>query len=200
MKIKLALLLLGVTLIGGCTVKEEKKQVPEKEVKEEITFNENQSPYDLYGEIIKTNEEIYALYESVDKTSLKYTHDDNLKSYYYEYDGGIALMNSMQNIESINDKKFKEILQSFSFASEINPIYVSYDYAIELVKKVLPDDIKLESKNDYLEINDIGSSVLHFSSSKGNFAVNFTYGFGEDGVNYDANNIAGITYLKEIDL
>lgn len=200
MKIKVAILLLGVTLIGGCTVKEEKNQVPVKEVKEEITFNENQLPYDMYGEIMKTNEEIYTLYETVDKSSLKYSHDDNFKSYYYEYNGGIAQMSSMQNIESINDKKFKQILQSFSFASEINPINVTYDYAIELVKKVLPDDIKLESKNDYLEIDDVGSSVLHFSSSKGNFAVNFTYGFSEDGVNYDANNISGITYLKEIDL
>lgn len=200
MRVKLALILLGVTLISGCTVKEEIKNEPPKEIKQEVTFNENQLPYDMYGEITKTNEDIYKLYETVDRTNLKYSHDNDLESYSYEYDGGIAVTSPLQSVESINDKKFKNILQAFSFASEINPANIPYDEAIELVKKVLPDDIKLKSKNDYLDNNDVGASVLHFSSSKGNFAVFFTYGYGEDGVNYDTNSVAGITYLKEIEV
>lgn len=200
MKIKLALLVLGVTLISGCTVKEETGKNTQQEVQQKVKFDENQYPYDKYGEIIKTNEEVYKLYETVDKDSLKYSHDNNVESYDYEYDSGVPTMSSIQTVEGINHKKYKNILQAFSFASEINPVNITYDKAMELVKKVLPDDIKLESKNDYIGTDDVGTSVIHFNSSKGNFIVNFLYGYGEDGINYDTDNIAGIVYLKQVDM
>lgn len=198
MKLKLTMLLIGITLMVGCTKKEEIQQTHPEQVKEEIVFDENQRPYDKYGEEVKSNDEVLKSYEIISKKDLKYKHDENISTYLFEFKKGIAQMNPMQTEEPLNDKKYKEVLQAFSFASEVNPISVTYDQAIELAKKVLPDDIKKESETDYIGKEDVGTGIIHYTSSHGDFIVNLAYGFGEDGITYDKNNVVGITYLKQV--
>ncbi|MCR8743938.1 hypothetical protein [Romboutsia lituseburensis] len=198
MKLKLAILLTTIILMVGCTKKEEIQQKQPKQVKEEMVFDENKRPYDEYGEEVKSNDEVLKSYETINKKDLNYKYDENMSTYLFEFKKGIAQMNPMQTEEPLNDKKYKEVLQAFSFASEVNPIRVTYDEAIELVKKVLPDDIKKESETDYIGKEDVGTGIIRYTSSQGDFIVNLAYGFGEDGITYDKNNVVGITYLKQV--
>jgi len=200
MKLKALLVSLGLILMVGCSDNTEVEEDLEGNT-EEVVFNENESTYDSDVAVTTSKYDILELYDSVDKNDLKYEYDEDGPSYLYEYNGGMAYGsdNSENFMPSINDKKYKPVLEEFSFASEENPINKSYDEAIELVKKVLPDDIKKVDERDYIDgdPNYIGIRILEYSSSKGNFLVAFAHGY-TDGV-YDKDKVAGINYHIEID-
>jgi len=93
----------------------------------------------------------------------------------------------------------KYILEDYTYASEVNSTYVTYDEALDLVYKVLPDDIKKE-REIFNENSKSKNKYIVFSSSKGNFVVSFAYPVVScvKGVEtLDTNYVVGIAYLRE---
>lgn len=148
-----------------------------------------------------TSSDIRKRYDNVNKEELDYSYEEG-ESYLYEYRGGLAYGGNEIYNENVSDKKYKSILNEYTFASEVNPVNTRYDNAIELAKKILPDDIKEVSKSQYLgeEGEDgIGCTIIYYESSRGNFGVSFNHPFGEDGTKYDKDKVSGIGYMIEIE-
>lgn len=155
---------------------------------------ENHIPYinEDNGEI--DNNIIDERYENVNKEELSYdplvesSEDDNS-----EVKTQVYLADSIKN-----DTNYKSILLGFTYFLESNPSNLTYDEAIELVKKVLPDDI--EKVNTVID-NEVNKEYIYYKSSKGNFRVGLCYGykFNEENIEeVDKNLIIGIDYSKEI--
>ena len=155
---------------------------------------ENHIPYinEDNGEI--DNNIIDERYENVNKEELSYdplvesSEDDNS-----EVKTQVYLADSIKN-----DTNYKSILLGFTYFLESNPSNLTYDEAIELVKKVLPDDI--EKVNTVID-NEVNKEYIYYKSSKGNFRVGLCYGykFNEENIEeVDKNLIVGIDYSKEI--
>ena len=70
--------------------------------------------------------------------------------------------------------------------------------AIELVKKLLPEDIKqVDSTMD----EEVNKEYIYYESSKGNFRVGlyYVYEFNDENIDVvNKNKIVGIDYSKEI--
>ncbi|MBP3931492.1 MAG: hypothetical protein J6D47_18250 [Peptostreptococcaceae bacterium] len=84
------------------------------------------------------------------------------------------------------------------YYSEINPCSLTYEQAIELIKKVLPDDIKQIGLTIDEEVN---KEYIYYESSKGNFRVGLCYEYELNDENIEVVNkdrICGIDYSKEI--
>lgn len=155
---------------------------------------ENHIPYinEDNGEI--DNNIIDERYENVNKEELSYdplvesSEDDNS-----EVKTQVYLADSIKN-----DTNYKSILLGFTYFLESNPSNLTYDEAIELVKKVLPDDI--EKVNTVID-DEVNKEYIYYKSSKGNFRVGLCYGykFNEENIEVvDKNLIVGIDYSKEI--
>lgn len=155
---------------------------------------ENHIPY-----IDKNNDEIdnsiiNERYESVKKEDLTYnTKEDDSK------DNEKEVITQIYSADSIKDDiNYKSILLGFSYASESNPCDLTYNQAIELVKKVLPDDVKqVDSRMD----EEVNKEYIYYESSKGNFRVGLCYGYEFNDENIEVvnkNKIVGIDYSKEI--
>lgn len=191
-KLKIIILILGVFLFIGCTKKvelEDNSYNNEQKVVARMDENEN-----VLEE--KSSTVVYDRYEIVDKNKLKYERAD---SYLYLYETetdfvGSPLLDTMPNID---DKKYDNILLSYTFACEFIPISMNYDKAVEYAKSVLPDDIREERiKFD----NNTGIIHIVYSSSTGNFVAGLNTKIlstqnGE--YTYDKGCITGISYLKE---
>ena len=155
---------------------------------------ENHIPYinEDNGEI--DNNIIDERYENVNKEELSYdplvesSEDDNS-----EVKTQVYLADSIKN-----DTNYKSILLGFTYFLESNPSNLTYDEAIELVKKLLPDDI--EKVNTVID-DEVNKEYIYYKSSKGNFRVGLCYGykFNEENIEeVDKNLIVGIDYSKEI--
>ena len=155
---------------------------------------ENHIPY-----IDKDNDEIdnsiiNERYESVKKEDLTYnTKEDDSK------DNEKEVITQIYSADSIKDDiNYKSILLGFSYASESNPCDLTYNQAIELVKKVLPDDVKqVDSTMD----EEVNKEYIYYESSIGNFRVGLCYGYEFNDENTEVvnkNKIVGIDYSKEI--
>ena len=155
---------------------------------------ENHIPYinEDNGEI--DNNIIDERYENVNKEELSYdplvesSEDDNS-----EVKTKVYIADSIKN-----DTNYKSILLGFTYFLESNPSNLTYDEAIELVKKVLPDDI--EKVNTVID-DEANKEYIYYKSSKGNFRVGLCYGykFNEENIEeVDKNLIVGIDYSKEI--
>ena len=80
----------------------------------------------------------------------------------------------------------------------MNPTNLTYDNAIELVKKVLPDDIK---QVDFKIDEEVNTEYIYYESSKGNFRVELCYRYDFNDRNEEVlskDKIVGIDYSKEI--
>ncbi|WP_455539266.1 hypothetical protein [Terrisporobacter sp.] len=157
--------------------------------KEEYINIENHIPYidQNSGEI--DNKTIDERYENVKKEELSYKKESNEKGVETE----VFLADSIKN-----DTCYKEILRGFTYFSEMNPSDLTYNEAIELVKKVLPDDIKEVKSTIDKEVN---KEYIYYKSSKGNFRVGLCYGyeFNDDNIEeVNENKIVGIDYSREI--
>ena len=155
---------------------------------------ENHIPY-----IDKNNDEIdnsiiNERYKSVKKEDLTYdTKEDDSK------DNEKEVITQIYSADSIKDDiNYKSILLGFSYASESNPCDLTYNQAIELVKKVLPDDVKqVDSTMD----EEVNKEYIYYESSIGNFRVGLCYGYEFNDENTEVvnkNKIVGIDYSKEI--
>lgn len=213
---KILIPLLALFLVGCSQVKEIEDNNKEVElqdpVEQKIVFDETEYTLTKYeqeaeekGDITGPRElelaymETMNLYNNIDKEDLKYAHDNNLEEYTFESEIGLAFASSLQDTKPINDKKYKEILQAFSFPSEINPINQTYDEVSKLIDKVLPDGYEKVDEKKYTE--DASMTTIHYTSEKGNFMVALQHGFkeNEDGaIVLDEKTIAGITYYIEI--
>ena len=159
---------------------------------------ENDIPYiDMYsGEI--DNNIINERYENVKKEELSY---DIAYDYEVEDDGKINTGDSDRITEVYlatgYDTNYRSILEGFTYYSEQNPVDLTYDEAIELVKKVLPDDIK---QVDLRVDEELNKEYIYYESSKGNFMVGLCYGYEFNDENVEVVNkskIVGIDYSKE---
>lgn len=50
-------------------------------------------------------------------------------------------MSPLQDLKHISDLKYQNILLGYTYFCEVNPVIITYDQAISLTKKVLPDDV-----------------------------------------------------------
>lgn len=175
----------------GCSNKENDDKLSIKNI-------ENDIPYiDMYsGEI--DNNIINERYENVKKEELSY---DIAYDYEVEDDGKINTGESDRITEVYlatgYDTNYRSILEGFTYYSEQNPVDLTYDEAIELVKKVLPDDIK---QVDLRVDEELNKEYIYYESSKGNFMVGLCYGYEFNDENVEVVNktkIVGIDYSKE---
>ena len=159
---------------------------------------ENDIPYiDMYsGEI--DNNIINERYKNIKKEELSY---DIAYDYEVEDDGKINTGESDRITEVCYaagyDTNYRSILEGFTYYSEQNPVNLTYDEAIELVKKVLPDDIK---QVDLRVDEELNKEYIYYESSKGNFMVGLCYGYEFNDENVEVVNktkIVGIDYSKE---
>lgn len=187
MKIKkrliIAMCLVSILSIG-CSSNNEDKQDNTS-----IENIENHIPYidEIGGEIDNTT--INERYENVKKEELSYEKETNEKGVEAE----VFYADSIKN-----DTSYEAILRGFTYFSEMNPCDLTYDQAIQLVKKVLPDDIKqIDSTTD----EEVNKEYIYYESSKGNFRVGLCYGYEFNDENVEEINkdkIVGIDYSKEI--
>lgn len=187
-KIIVAMCLVSILSVGCGSINEENKS------NERVENIENHIPY-----IDKNNDEIdnsiiNERYENVKKEDLTYdTEEDDSKDNEKEVITQVYFADSTKN-----DINYKKILQGFSYASESNPCDLTYNQAIELVKKLLPEDIKqVDSTMD----EEVNKEYIYYESSKGNFRVGLSYGYEFNDENIDVvnkNKIVGIDYSKEI--
>lgn len=188
-KIILAMCLISILSVGCGSIREENKS----NVRTENI--ENHIPY-----IDKNNDEIdnsiiNERYENVKKEELTY----NPKEYDDTKDDEKEVITQIQSADSIkDDTNYKSILLGFTYFSESNPCDLTYDKAIEVAKKLLPDDIK--QVNSTID-EEVDKEYIYYESSKGNFRVGLSYGyeFNDDNVQVvNKNKIVGIDYSKEI--
>ncbi len=136
-------------------------------------------------------------YENVKKEELTYSSIyDNTGEGVKDNDKSSIVLHLAKSIE--NDVGYKDILLGFTYPSEGSSINLTYDEAIELVKKVLPDDI--EKFKTVLD-TEVNKEYIYYKSEKGNFRVGLTYGSEFDSNNIEQinkNTIVGIDYSREI--
>ena len=206
--------ILSVGCSNGSTKNNSEKSNIESTVEDENTVDEsnmaeieNNIPYmkNENGEIdemLIDNSIIEKRYENVKKEKLTY---DRVQ---YNYEGEKSTEAEADEREVItkiyptdaikNDVNYKSILNGFSYACEVNPCDITYDEALELVKKVLPDDIeKVKSVID----DEFNKEYIYYKSEKGNFRVGLSYGYAmtDEGEKVDKNPIVGIDYSREMD-
>lgn len=188
-KIIVAMCLMSILSVGCGSISEENKS----NVRTENI--ENHIPY-----IDKNNDEIdnsiiNERYENVKKEELTYSP----KEYDDTKDDEKEVITQIQSADSIKeDTNYKSILLGFTYFSESSPCDLTYDKAIEVAKKVLPDDIKQINSTIDEEVN---KEYIYYESSKGNFRLGLSYGyeFNDDNIQVvNKNKIVGIDYSKEI--
>lgn len=145
-------------------------------------------------------------YNKVNKKYIQYKNcNDTTDVNYFETDNGFV--GTPVDLPHYDDKIYCSTLNEFSFFAEVNPTFMTFDKAISLAKKILPDDIKEERRkfDDYT-----GSTSIVYSSSQGNFVLLLEHQISYDNVQDDdlikVNNsnyvrqsvIVGISYLMEL--
>ncbi|MEG2289312.1 MAG: hypothetical protein RR891_00685 [Clostridium sp.] len=187
------ILALMTLLIVGCQDKvNEKEEIPQVDTSYVVPIILN--PYD--DEI--DNTVIAERYKTVKKEDLKYEVTQS-SGYFYESENDLVSSYFLDEIPNIDDKKYGYILEDYTYACLVNSIDITYDEALELAYKVLPEDIKKERE----KLNENGKSKhtnIIFSSSKGNFIVDLAHPMVScvNGVEtIDTNYVVGITYLME---
>ncbi len=188
--------------IIGCE-KRDDKSILNTEIQDIGIYNENERPYlksleDVEENIREVdNELIYKQYEKVNKNDLKYETVEDAELV-FEHSTGLAIESPLQDLKPVNDKRYTDILLGYQYWTEENPTYMTYDEAIDMVKKVLPDDIV---KEKVLEDTNNGFSNIFYKSSKGNFIVSFKHPIEEEtaySIKTDNSTVIGISYYKEV--
>ncbi|WP_346880462.1 hypothetical protein [Clostridium sp. UBA3061] len=194
---KFKLIYIGIFIMSllmvGCGDKPNvKEEIPNKDISSSNPIIDNTDKDEIDNTIISER------YKNVKKEDLTYKVAQ--KSYYfYESEDDLVSSSRLSEIPNIDDKKYGYILKDYTYACEVNPTDITYDEALDLIYKVLPDDIKKE-REKFNKNNEIKNTNLIFSSSKGNFIVNLvhpiiSYESGNETV--DTNSVVGISYLRE---
>lgn len=186
-KILIVMCLVSILSVGCSSNNEESKD------NLSVENIENHIPYiDEYnGEI--DNSIINERYENVKKEHLSYHVEQEHKQSHKESTVEVHHADSIKN-----DTYYRSILHGFTYFSEANPSDLTYDQAIELVKKVLPDDIE---QVDLVVDKEVNKEYIYYKSDKGNFRVGLCYGYEFNDENVEVLNkdkIVGIDYSKEV--
>lgn len=119
----------------------------------DMSIIENNIPYtsEFKGNI--DNSIIEKRYESVNNVNKEdLSYDTLYKTKEYDNESSIIEIELADSIK--DDINYRDILLEFTYYSEINPSRLTYNEAITLVKKVLPDDIeKVKTVLDNCVIN-----------------------------------------------
>lgn len=203
-KIRLITIVLTVLLMStilGCSKLDSKKDIPstkESNDSMDMSIIENDIPYTSEFKDKIDNSIIEKRYENVNNVNKEDLSYDTLsKTKEYDNEDSITEIELADSIK--DDINYCDILLGFTYYSEINPSRLTYNEAITLVKKVLPDDI--EKVKTVLD-NEVNKEYIYYKSSKGNFRVGLCYGYvlNEEGAEeVDKNLIVGIDYSREIE-
>ena len=181
-KVLISILVVGIFMFMGCSGNKGSLETVELE---NINIEENL--------LTRDNELIYERYKNVDNKNLKYEIVER-DYYFYEIDDSFVGSAMLDEIPKINDKKYSDILLSYTFCVDINPTLMTYDQAINYAKELLPDDIK----EDRVKYDDkMNKLYIVYSSSQGEFIVGLCMGTTEDG-KIDKNSVIGLNYKREI--
>jgi len=194
-KIKLIYIVIATMslLMVGCEDKPNvRAEIPNENISASSPIIDNTDKDEIDNTVIAER------YKNVKKEDL--TYEVVPESYYfYESENDLVSSYLLNEIPNIDDKKYGYILEDYTYACLVNPTDITYEEALDLIYKVLPDDIKKERE----KFNENGKSKqtnLIFSSSKGNFVVSLAHPIissvnGVDTV--DTNAVVGISYLRE---
>lgn len=207
MKVKILIMISTLSfLLVGCNDINNNKSTNVEPLQEQQELNktdlhdkdiENHTPYiDNYsGEIDVAI--INERYNNVNKEELTYDAID-IESIIEEHNDNPDNITKIYFVEDPNgDASYRSILEGYSYKSEGNVFNFTYDEAIELAKKVLPDDIE---KVDSVLNKEHNAEYIYYKSSKGNFRVNLFYINDISDKSIDEihkGHIDGITYSKE---
>jgi len=194
---KFKLIYIGIAIISllmvGCGDKPNvKEKIPNKDISSSKPIIDNTDKDKTDNTVIAER------YKNIKKEDLTY---EVIPESYYFYESEDDLVSSfcLNEIPNIDDKKYGYILEDYTYACEVNPTDITYDEALDLIYKVLPDDIKKERE----KFNENGKSKqtnIIFSSSRGNFVVSLAHpivSFVNGVETVDTNAIIGISYLRE---
>ena len=136
-------------------------------------------------------------YNNVDKQKLNYDAID-MDALVEEHNSNPDNRTKIYIAEQPNgDTSYKTILEGYSYISEGNVFNFTYSEAIDLAKKVLPDDIE---EVDYILNKELNTEYKYYTSSKGNFRVNLRYAndFSDKDIDkIHKDSIIAISYSKE---
>jgi len=194
---KFKLIYIGIAtmslLMVGCVDKPNvKEDKPNKDISASSPIIDNTDKDEIDNTVIAER------YKNVKKEDLTYEVVPE-SFYFYESEDDLVSSSLLNEIPNIDDKKYGYILEDYTYACEVNPTDITYDEALDLIYKVLPDDIKKERE----KFNGNGKSKqtnIIFSSSKGNFVVSLAHPIIScvNGVEtVDTNAVVGISYLRE---
>ncbi|WP_461613891.1 hypothetical protein [Clostridium sp. Marseille-QA1073] len=177
------LILILFVLIGCQSNRKEKPDIDKTAVGNFESYTKNET----------VNDKISKRYEEVKKETLSYEIES---SDYHYYETKNSFVSSEAGLPNVDNKKYGQILSEYMYAAEVNPTKVSYNDAIKLAYKVLPDDIK-EQRTKYDET--VKKTYIVYSSSQGNFVLGLCHRYmvDESGTE-DKNIVVGIDYMKEI--
>jgi len=177
----------------GCKDKSNvKEEIPDKEISASCPIIDNTDKDEIDNTVIAKR------YENVKKEDLTYkvVH----RSYYlYESEDDLVSSYCLDEIPNMDDKKYGYILEDYTYACLVNSIDITYDEALDLIYKVLPDDVRKEREKFDGNGKSKQTNII-FSSSKGNFVVSLAHPMIScvNGVEtVDTNAVVGISYLKE---
>lgn len=180
-------------LMVGCVDKPNvKEEIPNKDISASSPIIDNTDKDEIDNTVIAER------YKNVKKEDLTYEVLPE-SFYFYESEDDLVSSSLLNEIPNIDDKKYGYILDDYTYACEVNPTDITYDEALDLIYKVLPDDVKKERE----KFNGNGKSKqtnIIFSSSKGNFVVSLAHHIIScvNGVEtVDTNAVVGISYLRE---
>lgn len=194
---KFKLIYIGIAtmslLMVGCVDKPNvKEDKPNKDISASSPIIDNTDKDEIDNTVIAER------YKNVKKEDLTYEVVPE-SFYFYESEDDLVSSSLLNEIPNIDDKKYGYILDDYTYACEVNPTDITYDEALDLIYKVLPDDVKKERE----KFNGNGKSKqtnIIFSSSKGNFVVSLAHPIIScvNGVEtVDTNAVVGISYLRE---
>ncbi|ARC83149.1 hypothetical protein U732_118 [Clostridium argentinense CDC 2741] len=144
--------------------------------------------FESYTKNETVNDKISKRYEEVKKETLSYEIEFS-DHHYYETKN--SFVGSEAGLPNVDNKEYGQILSEYMYAAEVNPTKISYNDAIKLAHKVLPDDIK-EQRTKYDDT--VKKTYIVYSSSQGNFVL----GLCHESSTEDKNIVVGIDYMKEI--
>lgn len=180
-------------LMVGCVDKPNvKEEIPNKDISASSPIIDNTDKDEIDNTVIAER------YKNVKKEDLTYEVLPE-SFYFYESEDDLVSSSLLNEIPNIDDKKYGYILDDYTYACEVNLTDITYDEALDLIYKVLPDDVKKERE----KFNGNGKSKqtnIIFSSSKGNFVVSLAHPIIScvNGVEtVDTNAVVGISYLRE---
>lgn len=205
-KIFMIISIISLLLVGCSDTNNQKKKVEFTEEQNELDKGnldkkdiEHHVPYANFDTGKIDVEIINQRYRNVNKDELNYDTIE-IESIVKEHNVNPDNMTKIYISDQIKgDTSYKTILEGYSYKSEGNVFNFTYEDAIELVKKVLPDDIE---EVDYILNKELNTECKYYTSSKGNFRVDLSYtnSFNDkdiDEIHKDA--IIAISYSKEFE-